>query len=632
MRQPPPIPSLKRSIRPRIRTVQLFTTALLLAVAGGCSPSRMKASADKEAYAVIQEKAPGVPNMDPNFSIDEDDSWAPLANLDTMSQASEELGEAGGVEMGARIISLEQALEIAVKRNRQYQNQKEGLYLRALSLTLERHQYTPIPSLTGGTQVNRSTQDVSIQSDFSRANGLSQEFIDQLETLTGQPADLLNAYQQIVEEAGALAGLDNPHTDIEERISQSGDASLGVDWLLKSGGNLAIGLTSNFLRFITGDPNTTSSTALIASFTQPLLRGRGAKVAAERLTQAERNLLYELRAFTQFRKEFTVQICSAYYGVLQNRDVVRNNWRGLENFRRSVARERALTTEGRRTPAALGRLEQAELSRENSWIESVRRFRESLDRFKIQLGLSTDEAVVLDEADMTFLRTEGLKHPNLSDEDAVKVATATRLDLLTEQDRVADAERRVKLAEDALKPGLDFILSGRIDTPPDGNYDALDVDRGRWSAGLDTDLNLDRKPERNAYRSAVIDYERAQREYTLAEDNIKLEVREGWRVLEQAKRNYEIALKSVELNERRVEEQNLLAELGRATILDQVDAQNDLTSAQNDLTAALVAHTIARLEFWRDMGILFIKENGRWEEVVDDADIGTAEVSPGKQS
>jgi hypothetical protein len=33
------------------------------------------------------------------------------------------------------------------------------------------------------------------------------------------------------------------------------------------------------------------------------------------------------------------------------------------------------------------------------------------------------------------------------------------------------------------------------------------------------------------------------------------------------------------------------------------------------LTSALISHTIARLEFWRDMGILYIKENGNWEEV-----------------
>ena len=601
---------------------------VLLTALCSCSPERMKLKADADAYAAIGEKAASVPNMDPDFSIEVEKSWAPLTGLPVVTEASEDLGESGSVEVGAPIIDLEKALEIAVKRNRQYQSRKEALYLEALSLTLDRHQYTPIFSSSAATAVNRSTTDVTNPSDFSRATGLSQEFINELEQLTGQPADLLNAYQRIVEQAGALAGLDEPTTGIEERISHSGNAGVGLNWLLKSGGEFAVNLTSNFLRFITGDPSTTSSSALVANLTQPLLRGRGAKVAAERLTQAERNLLYELRAFTQYRKDFTVEVCSAYYGVLQNRDIVRNNWRGLQNFRQSVARERALREEGRRTPAALGRLEQAELSRENSWIESVRRYRESLDRFKIQLGLSTDESVVLDDGDMTRLRSDGLKHPLLSSEDAVQVALATRLDLFTQRDQVADAERQIVLAEDALKPSLDLSLSGRVDTPPDGNYDALDVDRGRWSAGFDTDLNLDRMPERNAYRASLITLERAEREYTLAEDNIKLDIRESWRVLEQAKRNYEISLVSVELNERRVEEQNLLAELGRATILDQVDAQNDLTSAQNDLTAALVAHTISRLQFWRDMGILFIKEDGRWEEVVDESGNEATDAGP----
>jgi hypothetical protein len=64
-----------------------------------------------------------------------------------------------------------------------------------------------------------------------------------------------------------------------------------------------------------------------------------------------------------------------------------------------------------------------------------------------------------------------------------------------------------------------------------------------------------------------------------------------------------------------VEEQNLLAELGRAKAQDQVDAQNDLITSKNQLTQALVAHTIARLQFWNNMGILYIKDSGQWEDV-----------------
>jgi hypothetical protein len=71
----------------------------------------------------------------------------------------------------------------------------------------------------------------------------------------------------------------------------------------------------------------------------------------------------------------------------------------------------------------------------------------------------------------------------------------------------------------------------------------------------------------------------------------------------------------VKTNERRVEEQDLLADLGRARAQDQVDAQNALVDSLNLRTQALVGHTTARLRFWNSMGILYVKDNGRWQEV-----------------
>ncbi len=38
----------------------------------------------------------------------------------------------------------------------------------------------------------------------------------------------------------------------------------------------------------------------------------------ENLTLAERNLLYALRDFTRFRKQFSVDTAAAYYRVLQS--------------------------------------------------------------------------------------------------------------------------------------------------------------------------------------------------------------------------------------------------------------------------------------------------------------------------
>ncbi len=142
--------------------------------------------------------------------------------------------------------------------------------------------------------------------------------------------------------------------------------------------------------------------------------------------------------------------------------------------------------------------------------------------------------------------------------------------------------------------------------------------RYAWSAGLDVDPGLDRTAERNSYRAAIIARNRAARTLEEQEDQIKLQVRDSWRTLDQAKRNYEISKVGVQIAERRVEEQNLLAELGRSKAQDQVDAQNALIDSKNQLTQALVTHTIARLQFWNNLGILYIKPNGQWKETQDE--------------
>jgi outer membrane protein TolC len=412
-----------------------------------------------------------------------------------------------------------------------------------------------------------------------------------------------------------VTGADDAQTIIDHDGSVSGQTRIGVSQLLKGGGLFALTLTSNFLRFVSGDPGTATASTLAASFTQPLLEGAGRKIAAENLTQAERDVLYAIRDFTQFRKEFLVRTVNSYYNVLQRKDIARNTWQSYQSFLVSVKREGALAREGRSTQENLGRLEEASLDNRGRWVASVQTYQQALDQFKVDLGLPTDVKLVLDDNELHELGERGIIHPAITDDEAIQVALASRLDYLNSRDRVEDSARRVKVSANALKPGLDLVLAADVDSIGQDNFQRLDFRSADWTAGLNIDLPLDRKAERNALRESLIDQERSVRAYTLAEDTIKLNVRSGRRTLEQAKLEFEIAQKSIELGKRRVREQELLAELGQGTAINLVDAQNDLTSAQNDLTSALISHTIARLEFWRDMGILYIKENGNWEEV-----------------
>jgi outer membrane protein TolC len=549
-----------------------------LLVAGGCTNRQYRASADKEVYGAIAGKTPAVPNTERHFTIDQTNAFS-LQGLPVSDKMEGSLGPAAASERGAHVLSLEKALATAVKCSRTYQDSREKLYLTALSLTLSRHAFTPLFTAGG-------TGDYQVQTEEAVA-------------LVPDPA---NPGETKVITSDNLA----------EQHSLHGTGKVGVEWLIRDVGKISAALTTDFLRFLTGDPRTVTSSALGATFSRPLLRNSAYKTEQENLTQAERDLLYELRSFVSFRKGFSVQVAKAYYGVLGNRDRVRNSFLNLQSSRRTAERTRALASEGRTTQSDLGRLSQQELSAESTWVDAIRSYKRALDDFKFQLGLPVAIQLMLDDRDLQQLT---IRHPEIDITNSIRVALAARLDYQNVNDQYADSQRQTVLAADRLKPQLDLVASGGINSVQEIRGFALpDPQRYHWNAGLDVDLPLNRKAERNGYRSALIAEAKAARTVAQRQDEIEQQVRESWRTLEQAKRTYEISEIGVKLAERRVEEQELLAQLGRAKAQDQVDAQNDLANSMNQRTQALVDHTIARLQFWNDMGILFIKENGQWEE------------------
>ncbi|MFP6596255.1 MAG: TolC family protein [Candidatus Hydrogenedentota bacterium] len=547
----------------------LFAVAVLL---GGCSTTGYKEKADAEAYGLILEKNDLVPGMVEDFSIESREK-AEFSGFPTNQDSYEFLGDEADSEIGSYMLTLNEALDLAVKHSRSYQSRKEQLFSQALQLSLARHQFDPIFSGNIGATHTWDTRD---------------EFT----SLTT--------------------------SDVVSQTSGSVSTGLGVSKLMKGGGRLAFNLSSNFFRYLTGNSGESASSVLIGSFTQPLLQGAGRKVTMENLTQSERNLLYSLRDFTRFRKEFAVQITSSYYGVLRSKDSARNNYLRLKSFEVSLVKERAFLVEGFNTPGDVARLEQDTLSSDSSWTSSINSYQESLDRFKIQLGISIDEPLVLDDAELALLTTGDPILPGLTLSEATDVALVTRLDLYTEMDQILDAERKIVVAANGMKPRMDLLIESRVNSKDGNRVSALDFQRHEYTVGVDLELPFDRKADRNNYRTSLINLEVARRSADEFIDNVKLAVRNAWRDLEQSNRDYAIALLQVELNVDRVEFEKILSENGEGDIQDLVDAQNALTGAQTSLTGFMVQQRVALLQFWRDVGILYVNEDGRWEKQSDD--------------
>ena len=522
--------------------------AAVLGLSGACSPQHHKADADEEVYNIIDSKWQDDFGIKANYTVS--DYNDPAAPNDV--ELAEMIPESG-------VINLQQAVEIATKFNRDYQTQKESLYISALGLTDERYKYA---LKWFGTIDGTYTDDKSNGDDVT---------------------------------INTLGGVDKRQLFLDGVLFNIG---IAIDWT----------------RFLTGDPRTTLGSILSGEVRVPLLGSGAGKDARENLTQTERNVLYRIRTFNRFRKTFVVGIISEYYRVLQQKDSVTIAEASYQRLIDSTNQVEMEVKVGKRAPSEGDEAMQKLLSAENSLVTTQQRYEQFLDEFKIRLSLPTDANIVLDQNELTALEEIGISQSEYTVAEAIEMALARRLDLANTRDAVEDAARKLELAAEDLGVQLDLIGRSDVSSANKTGFDRLQFHEGAYSLAFAADLPFDRKTERNDYRKKLITLEQRQRGYDDESDNVKLDVRQAYRDLEETAESYRIRKIGLELAERRVEEQKLLLEYGRGTMRLLLDTEDDLVSSQNDVTSALVNHTIAKMSFFRDVGILQVKPDGMWEQ------------------
>ncbi len=548
----------------RLTLITASTILVLLAPLAGCR-SYYAEQADREVYQAVDSAHEREFGYRRDFTIDD----GPSLNIDnTVEQIISELPPAGPVpEMlqGSRLdglplraVDLPLALKVAQANSRRFQSRKEQLYLSALDLTRSAYAFDPRYALGG---------DIShVVTDPDR-----QELL-----LTN--ADLTISRQLIT---GTIVALN-------------------------------LGLTG--VKYINSELGTQLVTALDMSIAQPLWRGAHPLIVQADLIQARRNLIYDLRSFVRFEKEFAVDVASGYYQALQQLDVVRNEWQNYQNLTFSRKRAEALSEVGRLPLFEVDQARQDELRAQNRYILAVESLEAQFDNFRILLGLPTDAPVVTQFDDLQQLVALGIESIEANPDLAAQEALGRRLDLLNTRQRIEDADRDVYVAADALKGDVRVVGSAGVGSQPPNHAGRFLFHEGRYSVGLEVDLPLDRLVERNNYRRSLIAYDVALRQYMDGVDQVKLQVRQALRRLNRAELSYEIQRRGVELAQRRVRSTQLLLELDRASTRDLLESQDALVTAQNALSQALVAHTIARLEFLRDMELLEVTEDWQLQE------------------
>lgn len=307
-----------------------------------------------------------------------------------------------------------------------------------------------------------------------------------------------------------------------------------------------------------------------------------------------------------------------------------------EEVQRLCTRERDLTKEGKGNDKVRQTAERLAAQMKEVGAE--------LDRFRLMLAqqvgqLRADQAVQ-NQSDLwirgrdlsnqvgqifvaqTQARVYLLELPRfeIDEQEAIRFAINERLDLMNTRAAVVDAWRQIEIAANALRGFLNLSGSANLATPFDNdtpfNFSAL---ASRYRVGLEWDGPLNRQAERNNYRQALINYQRARRAYMEAEDEIVRTIRLEVRQLETDRLNFEMNRQTLIAAARQVEESQLRILVadkssGPTDTLYNLQALDRLLESQNALIRQWLSYERGRIRLLLDMEQLQLDDDGVYRD------------------
>jgi hypothetical protein len=232
----------------------------------------------------------------------------------------------------------------------------------------------------------------------------------------------------------------------------------------------------------------------------------------------------------------------------------------------------------------------------------------------------TDELLAIADQLLTATRT-GLTPVEMAVDDAMLTALTLRLDLMNQRGTLADFRRDVKYASDDLRSVLDLNVEHVISNQRNLQSDVYRRDTSsQVNIGLDLDLPLNRKSQRNSYRVALINYHVALRNLMQLEDNIKLAVRDDLRALSLQRVQYEISVASAALAAERVLNSQLELALGFPGVQarDFLEAQDALRQARSAVADLHLNYIQSRAQFFFDLELMEVDALNFWPQLRDE--------------
>ncbi|MGW8313874.1 MAG: TolC family protein [Desulfuromonadales bacterium] len=207
------------------------------------------------------------------------------------------------------------------------------------------------------------------------------------------------------------------------------------------------------------------------------------------------------------------------------------------------------------------------------------------------------------------------EEPPETEDQAIALSYEQRPDLQELRLQLEASELQEKVSKRNVWPDLALTASGGFrGYAEDGSFgdtvSQISAGKGQyWSAGVRLSIPIGNDQAESDYRRNSLRTEQLKNKLTAAEWKIRDEIQEDNRSLISARLQVMETAKSKSFAEQRVAQYQKSQRLGKASVKDLLDAENDLIYARNLELKAVenFAYLVARL--WKDIGVLLERQN-----------------------
>ncbi len=414
-------------------------------------------------------------------------------------------------------------------------------------------------------------------------------------------------------------------SDFEEQ-----QLDLGLSQLLPSGGNLSFSWDNSRqetnLIFSNLNPAFNSSAGF--GLTQPLLRNFGRHTTERGIMVAQKNSAISAEAFEIQVATTLLNVETAYWDLVETREQLTVAEEGLGLARELHDQNRVRVDVGTLAPLELVQSEVGIATREEEIIRAQSAIGNAEDQLRRLLNVEAQELWRLSIVPLTPPEIE--RQP-IDLEQAISTALAERPEIATQRLIVARSEIDSTFFRNQKKPRLDLVArygyggvggdllvrdpdTGEvIGTVPGGFDDALDQITGGdfpgWSLGLVFALPLQNRTARAQSTIADLEVEKARAVLDDIDQFITTGVRTAVRAVETAAKAIDSARVSRQLAEKNLDAERKRYENGMSTSFQILEIQEDLTAARSREVSAVTEYRRALVDYHRVVGRL-LEERG----------------------